>query len=197
MKRCPWCPEGDSLYQTYHDEEWGVPQRDGLRLFAMLNLEGAQAGLNWRTVLAKRPLYEEVFTRFIPEKIASWAPAQVEAALSNPGIIRNRRKVEAVVNNAQAVMTFFQGDLTRWATFIWGFVNDAPRQNNFTTMAEVPAQTQASEQMSRALKKVGFTFVGPTICYAYMQAVGLVNDHLVSCPRHAVVKKLGAAKLKV
>lgn len=183
--RCPWCPSDDPVYVAYHDEEWGVPLRDGRKLFAMLNLEGAQAGLSWRTVLHRRAGYDRVFEKFDPKKLAKWTAAKEAKALKDPGIIRNRLKVAGVVKNSRAVIEHFGGDGPAFSKFLWSFVGGEPLQNKISSMKQVPASTEISDRMSKELKKLGFTFVGSTICYAFMQAVGMVNDHYVTCPRHA------------
>lgn len=187
MQRCPWC-EGFELYRHYHDTEWGVPLRDDLALFELINLEGAQAGLSWSTVLKKRDSYRTAFDQFDPEKIARYDDRKVAELLANPGIVRNRLKVAATIGNAQAFLAL-QARGQAFGQFVWQFVNDQPLQHQRHSMSEVPAQTPESDAMSRALKKAGFKFVGSTICYAFMQASGMVNDHLVSCHRHAVLTK--------
>ncbi len=180
--RCAW-PGEDPLYCAYHDTEWGVPLHDERRLFEFLLLEGAQAGLSWITVLRKRARYREVFDGFDPELIARWDAGRQAALLSDPGIIRNRAKIEAAVGNARAWLGLREAGIDP-VRFLWDFVGGAPVQNVFRSLAEVPAQTAASRDMSRALKARGFKFVGPTICYALMQATGMVNDHTVDCFRH-------------
>jgi len=180
--RCPWClafPE----YVRYHDEEWGVPSRDEAHLFEMLILEGAQAGLSWATILKKREAYRIAFDGFDPDKMARYTQPRIEKLLQDPGIVRNRLKVQAAVTNAKAYLKLRdeQGGL---APYLWAFVDGEPVVNRFRSLSEVPAQTPVSEALSKDLKKRGFKFVGPTICYAYMQSVGLVNDHLISCPSH-------------
>ena len=187
MERCPWC-EGFDQYREYHDTEWGVPLRDSLRLFELLNLEGAQAGLSWSTVLKKRDNYRAAFDHFEPEKVASYDATKVAELLANPGIIRNRLKVAATIGNAKAYLALLANgqDFSR---FVWQFVDGKPIQHHRRTMAEIPAKTAASDAMSKALLKAGFKFVGSTICYAFMQASGMVNDHLVSCHRHAAVMR--------
>jgi DNA-3-methyladenine glycosylase I len=167
----------------YHDEEWGVPSHDEAHLFEMLILEGAQAGLSWATILKKREAYRAAFDGFDPEKMARYTPKKIEKLLADPGIVRNRLKVRAAVNNAQAYLTL-RDERGGLAPYLWDFVDGEPVVNRFRTLSEVPAQTPVSEAISRDLKKRGFRFVGPTICYAYMQSVGLVNDHLISCPSH-------------
>lgn len=181
MKRCHWCPPDDSLYCAYHDNEWGKPLRDGQKLFELLNLEGAQAGLSWRTVLGKRERYREVFSHFSIDVLLKWTDADVQRALGDPGIIRNRLKVNAVVRNARALQQHFNGDYQEFADFLWSFVDGKPIQNHFTKLSDYPAHTLISDRMSKELKKRDFTFVGTTICYAFMQSSGMVNDHGVDC----------------
>lgn len=181
--RCPWCL-GSARYRDYHDREWGVPARDSAHLFEMLILEGAQAGLSWSTILNKRENYRRAFHGFDPERMARYNARSIGRLLADPGIVRNRLKVEAAVGNARAWLDLRdrEGDV---AAFLWQFVDGRPVINHWRSMEEVPVTTPAAEAMSRALKQAGFRFVGPTICYAYMQSVGMVNDHLVSCYRHA------------
>ena len=178
---CPWCT-GFDLYRQYHDEEWGVPLRDERALFELLILEGAQAGLSWSTVLKKREHYRRVFDGFQPEIIAGYDEVKVAALLADHGIIRNRAKVAATIQNAKAFLAIKESGQS-FSETLWQFVDNTPIQNHWVNMGEVPA----SSAMSKALKKLGFKFVGPTICYAFMQAAGMVNDHLVSCPRHQEV----------
>jgi len=187
MQRCPWC-EGFDLYREYHDTEWGVPLRDDVALFELLNLEGAQAGLSWATVLKKRESYRLAFDHFDPVKIAQYDDRKVAELLANPGIIRNRLKVAATITNAKAYLALAQHG-QRFSDFVWQFVQGQPVQHHRQSMAEVPAKTEASDAMSKALQRAGFKFVGSTICYAFMQASGMVNDHLVSCPSHATVRQ--------
>lgn len=177
--RCGWCGE-DPLYIAYHDEEWGVPQHDDRRLFEKLVLEGAQAGLSWITVLRKREAYRRVFHGFDPVKVAAMTDAELETALQDPGIVRNRLKVLSARKNAHAFLAV-QREFGSFDTFLWSFVGGAPKVNHPRTLAEVPAVSPEAEALSRALKKRGFTFVGPTIMYAYLQSLGLVNDHLATC----------------
>jgi len=177
--RCPW-GTGDPLNLAYHDEEWGVPIHDDRRLFELLNLEGAQAGLAWITILRKRDAYRRAFDGWDPERIASYGPEDEARLLADPGIVRNRAKVRAAIGNARAYLAIDDFD-----RHLWSFVGGAPIQNRWTSMSEIPPETDASRALSRDLKKRGFSFVGPTIVYAFMQAAGLVNDHLVSCFRHA------------
>jgi len=187
MERCPWC-EGFDQYREYHDTEWGVPLRDSLRLFELLNLEGAQAGLSWSTVLKKRDNYRAAFDHFEPEKVASYDATKVAELLANPGIIRNRLKVAATIGNAKAYLALLANGQD-FSHFVWQFVDGKPIQHHRRTMAEIPPKTAASDAMSKALLKAGFKFVGSTICYAFMQASGMVNDHLVNCHRHAAVMR--------
>jgi len=189
MNRCNWCV-GDALYEQYHDEEWGVPARDDRVLFEFLILEGAQAGLSWRTILHKRDGYREAFDGFDAGKVARYRPARIEKLLRNPAIVRNRLKVESAVMNARAYLEICERHGS-FAAYIWQFVDHKPRQNRFRSLAKVPATTSQSDQMSKQLKKDGFRFVGSTICYAFMQATGMVNDHLVSCHRHEPCRQLG------
>ena len=183
---CPWCT-GFDLYRQYHDEEWGVPLRNDLALFELLNLEGAQAGLSWSTVLKKRDHYRLVFDNFQPEIIANYDESKVAALLADPGIIRNRAKVAATILNAKAYLAI-KASGQSFSVYLWRFVGNTAIQNKWSNMAEVPSSTPESIAMSKALLKAGFKFVGPTICYAFMQASGMVNDHLVSCPRHQAVQ---------
>ncbi len=180
--RCPW-PGDDPLYVAYHDEEWGVPVHDDRRLFAKLLLDGAQAGLSWLTILRKRDGYYRAFDDFDPEKIATYDDARIEALLRDPGIVRNRQKVRAFVRNARAYSRLTE-DEGSFSDFLWSFVGGGTIRNAWTSPDQLPAESDHSRAMSRALKERGFSFVGPTICYAFMQAVGMVNDHLVSCFRY-------------
>ncbi|MEY8711862.1 3-methyladenine DNA glycosylase [Mangrovibacter phragmitis] len=182
MQRCGWVTQ-DSLYIDYHDNEWGIPQKSGEKLFEMLCLEGQQAGLSWITVLKKRENYRAAFHQFNPQKVAEMQAEDVEKLLQNAGIIRHRGKIEAIITNARAWVAMEQNGES-FSDFIWGFVNHQPVINSPETLSGVPASTPVSEAMSKALKKRGFKFVGSTICYAFMQACGLVNDHVVSCACH-------------
>ena len=186
--RCPWATT-DPLYAPYHDEEWGVPLHDDRRLFEMLVLEGAQAGLSWLTILRRREGYRRAFDRFDPQAVARYGPSEVERLLADEGIIRNRLKIDSAINNARAYLGV-QEEFGSFDSYIWRFVDGRPAQNAWTTLEEVPAQTPLSNAMSKDLRKRGFTFVGPTICYAHMQATGMVNDHLVGCFRHRDVRLL-------
>jgi DNA-3-methyladenine glycosylase I len=188
MQRCPWC-EGFDLYRHYHDTEWGVPLRDDQALFELLILEGAQAGLSWSTVLKKRETYRIAFDHFSPENIAQYGDDKVAELLANPGIIRNRLKIAATIGNAKACLAL-KARGQSLSGFLWQFVDGQPIQNARHTMADVPVKTPVSDAMSKALLKAGFKFVGSTICYAFMQAAGMVNDHLVTCPRYAEVQAL-------
>lgn len=180
--RCAWGTSTDS-YVAYHDHEWGVPEHDARRLFEFVVLEGAQAGLSWLTILNKRAGYTRVFRDWDVEAIAGFTDADIDAALGDPGIVRNRAKVTAAVGNARAWL-----ELDDPATHLWSFVDGRPVQNSWATMGEVPVATPAAEAMSKDLKRRGFRFVGPTICYSLMQACGLVNDHVTECFRHAEVR---------
>lgn len=191
IPRCDWCGS-DPLYLAYHDLEWGVPVHDDRRLFEMLTLEGAQAGLSWLTILRKRDGYRQAFDNFDPERIARYSDADIQRLLGDAGIVRNRLKIASVVRNAQGVLTILE-DTGSLDAFLWQFVDHTPQQNAWRSLDQVPAQTAASDRMSKVLKKRGFGFVGSTICYAFMQAVGMVNDHVVGCCRHAEIARLGDA----
>ncbi len=186
MERCPWC-EGFDLYREYHDSEWGVPLHDDRALFELLILEGAQAGLSWATILKKRENYRRAFDGFDPSRIAHYDEGKFAALLADSGIVRNRAKVAAAIENAKAFLVL-TADGQSFSDFLWNFVDNAPIQNQWTSMAEVPAKTARSDAMSKALGRAGFKFVGSTICYAFMQSAGMVNDHLTTCPRHGEVK---------
>ncbi|OIP87479.1 MAG: DNA-3-methyladenine glycosylase [Rhodobacterales bacterium CG2_30_65_12] len=178
-ERCGWCGS-DPLYLAYHDEEWGVPEHDGRALWEKLVLDGFQAGLAWITVLRKREAFRTAFAGFEPEVIAGWGEAEVARLLANPGIIRHRGKIEATIGNAKAFLDL--GGAVAFSEKVWGYVDGKPIINSFASLAEVPAATALSEHISRDLRRAGFRFVGPTIVYAWMQACGLVNDHLAGCP---------------
>ena len=186
-KRCVWCGD-DPLYQQYHDREWGVPVYDDRELFEMLILEGAQAGLSWITVLKKRQRYREVFDDFSPEKIAGYRKPKITALLKDAGIIRNRLKIEATVSNAQAYLDILERHGS-FADFLWQVVDHQPRINRWRSLRQIPATTPQSDALSKQLKQAGFRFVGSTICYAFMQAVGMVNDHTTDCFRYPVLSK--------
>jgi len=187
-KRCGWCLSSE-LYIDYHDNEWGVPCYDTQGLFEMLNLEGAQAGLSWITILNKRENYRRLFSNFDAAKVARFNPAKIDKLVLDAGIVRHRQKIEAFVNNAKMVVAMEKKGES-FVDFLWSFVEYSIIQNKHKSMATVRASTDESTRMSKALKKSGFKFVGPTTCYAFMQASGMVNDHLVSCPHHSKVKKL-------
>jgi len=187
-ERCGWA-DSHSLYITYHDEEWGVPVHDDRRLFEMLVLEGAQAGLSWLTILRKRQAYGQAFDRFDMESVARFDECKIGQMLGDAGIVRNRRKIESAIHNARAVLAA-QQEFGSFDDFLWQFVGGRPRQNTWRAVADLPAQTAVSLAMSKALVRRGFRFVGPTICYALMQSVGMVNDHLVSCFRHRQVARM-------
>ena len=182
MPRCPWAKAEPNI--TYHDQEWGVPVHDDRMLFEFLILEGAQAGLSWSTILNKRENYRKAFSEFDPEKIARYGARDVQRLLHNEGIVRNRLKIAAAIGNAKAFRAVRQ-DFGTFDAYLWRFVGGKPIQNRWRKMADVPARTPESDAMSRDLLRRGFKFVGSTICYALMQATGMVNDHLVTCPRHA------------
>ncbi len=186
--RCEWSGN-NLLYIAYHDEEWGVPAHDDRHLFEMLLLEGAQAGLSWLTILKKRENYRKAFHSFDPEKVAAYSERDVQRLLSDSGIVRNRLKIEAAIKNARGIRKI-QEEYGTLAVFLWRYVDGTPRQNNWKSMAELPTRTPQSDAMSKDLKRRGFNFVGPTICYSFMQAIGMVNDHVVDCFRHAEVKQM-------
>lgn len=183
-KRCQWAPLDQPLYLAYHDEEWGAPVHDDVRLFEMLTLEGAQAGLSWSTILNKREGYRRAFAGFEPAKVARFTPREVDRLLQDPGIVRNRMKVESAVSNAARVVEL-QRDEGSLDAYLWSFVGGEPIVGRFRELGDIPAETAESTAMSRDLKKRGFRFVGPTVCYAFMQACGLVQDHVTSCFRYA------------
>jgi DNA-3-methyladenine glycosylase I len=180
--RCQWVGE-DPLYIQYHDQEWGKPVFDDQLLFAKLILDGAQAGLSWITILRKRDNYWKAFDQFDPDKIARYDDGKIKALMENPGIVRNRQKINAAINNAQCYLKI-QAELKSFSTFMWDFVDGKPILNKWTSMSQIPATSPESVAMSESLKKWGFSFVGPTICYAFMQAVGMVNDHTIDCFRY-------------
>ena len=181
-KRCPWC-EINELEVAYHDQEWGVPVHDDLRWFEFLILEGAQAGLSWDTILKKRDNYRKAFAGFDPRKVARFDGRMRAALMRNPGIVRNRLKIASAVTNAQAFLSV-QREFGSFDRYIWQFTGGKPKRNRWRAMRQVPAATPESDAMSKDLKRRGFRFVGSTICYAFMQATGMVNDHLISCFRH-------------
>ena len=184
--RCTWCGD-DPLYVNYHDTVWGRPEYDAQQLFEKLCLDGQQAGLSWITILRKQVGYKEAFADFQPALIAEFTEQDVERLMLNPGIVRNRLKINSVIRNAKAFLDYeAEHGEGSFSTLLWSFVGGMPKINAWQSMSDLPAQTPESEAMSKALKKLGFNFVGPTICYAFMQAVGMVNDHLVSCPSYQV-----------
>jgi DNA-3-methyladenine glycosylase I len=189
-KRCHWVDLSKPLYVAYHDEEWGVPVRDDRRMFEMLTLEGAQAGLSWYTVLSKRQNYRAAFDGFDPERIARYDRRHVERLLANPGIIRNRAKIEATIGNARAWLAL-QEQAGSFSDYLWRFVGGAPIQNRLRAPADYRATSPESDALSKDLKKRGFRFVGSTIVYAHMQATGMVNDHLLGCFRHRALSGRG------
>jgi DNA-3-methyladenine glycosylase I len=188
-QRCSWA-DASLLDVEYHDTEWGVPSRDDRHLFEMLILEGAQAGLSWTTILRKRVAYQEAYEGFDPARVAAFTARRQAQLLNNPGIVRNRLKVEAARKNARAVLEI-QDEYGSLADYLWGFVDGMVIQNRWHDGQQIPAQTPLSETMSKQLRKRGFSFVGPTICYAFMQAVGMVNDHVTGCFRHAALAQTG------
>ena len=186
-KRCEWVTE-DELYIEYHDKEWGVPLYDDQTLFEMLILEGAQAGLSWITILKRRQAYKKAYDNFNPEKMAEWTDKKIRDLLNNPDIIRNKLKINAARQNARAYLKVVE-EYGNFKDFIWSFVNNKPIINSWKSISEIPVSTKESEAMSKELKKRGFKFVGPTICYAYMQATGMVNDHITTCYRYKEITK--------
>jgi DNA-3-methyladenine glycosylase I len=186
-KRCEWSGS-DPLYLKYHDCEWGTPLHDDRGLFEFLVLDGAQAGLSWLTILRKRDNYRKAFHWFDPQKVARYSAADVRRLLADPGIVRNRLKIESAIRNARGVLAIAD-EFGSFDAFIWRFVDHQPRQNAWRSLTELPASTALSDRMSKELKRRGFSFAGSTICYAFMQAVGMVNDHVVGCFRHGELKK--------
>ncbi|MGB5230479.1 MAG: DNA-3-methyladenine glycosylase I [Desulfoprunum sp.] len=190
--RCPWCGS-DPLYRDYHDREWGVPVDDDRRLFEMLVLEGAQAGLSWLTILKKRERYRLAFAGFAIDRVAAFTDADRQHLITDAGIVRNRLKIDSAIRNARGVLAI-QEEFGSLAAYLWRFVDNRPLDNAWRTLAEIPARSGASDAMSRDLKQRGFNFVGSTICYALMQSVGMVNDHLVDCFRYEETREMGAAR---
>ncbi|MDR2633248.1 MAG: DNA-3-methyladenine glycosylase I [Treponema sp.] len=191
LVRCPWCGE-DPVYVAYHDQEWGQPLTDNQRLFEALILDGAQAGLSWITILKRRPAYRAAFDNMNPEKIAHYGEKDITRLMENPRIIRNKRKILSAIENARCFLAMMEGPLS-FSQWLWNWVEGEPLIHHFRTPGEVPASTDLSCTISKELKKRGFSFVGPTIIYAYMQAVGMVNDHLLSCFKHPLHGKARAA----
>jgi len=186
-KRCPWADSDDALLLEYHDKEWGVPAHEDRTLYEFLVLEGAQAGLNWTLILKKREDYRQAFGGFDPKKVAAFDERKVKQLLSEAGIVRNRLKVESAVSNARAFLAV-QNEFGSFDSYIWSFVGGKPIRNKWKRLAQIPASTSEAEAMSTDLKKRGFRFVGPTICYAFMQTVGMVNDHLLDCFRYSEIR---------
>lgn len=187
-KRCEWCGT-DPLYVAYHDDQWGVPVHDDRLLFEFLILEGAQAGLSWITILKKRENYRKAFHGFDYERIANYTEKDIKRLLADPGIVRNQLKIRSAIKNAQGAIRIIE-ELGSLDAYLWRWVDGIPQQNNWNSLAEVPANTDSSDMMSKDLQKRGFSFVGSTICYAFMQAVGMVNDHTTDCYRHEQIKQL-------
>ncbi len=179
MQRCPWCGN-DPLYIAYHDQEWGVPVRDDQKQFEFLVLESAQAGLSWITILRKREGYRTAYDNFDPEIIASYGEPKVQQLMQNPAIVRNERKIRASIQNAKSFL-LIQKEFGSFSNYLWGFIDNKPIINHWTDISQIPAKTMLSEQISKDMKQRGFSFLGPTILYAHMQATGLVNDHITSC----------------
>ena len=189
LDRCPW-PGTDPIYVAYHDEEWGVPERGDQALYEKLVLDGFQAGLSWITILRKREAFRRAFDGFAPETIARYSKKKVEALMQDQGIVRNRMKIEGAIASARAWLQIMETG-AGFSSFLWDFVDGKPIVNRYKKMTEIPAETERSRILSKELKAHGFKFCGPTIIYAFMQATGMVNDHLTSCPRHAACAKLG------
>ncbi|MCK5919709.1 MAG: DNA-3-methyladenine glycosylase I [Methylococcales bacterium] len=188
MNRCPWSTK-DPLYLNYHDQEWGVPNRDGRRLFEKIILEGAQSGLSWITILKKRENYRRLFDGFDPVKVAAYDENDVSRLMGDTGIIRNRAKINSAINNAKAFVEHFGDDEDAFSDFLWGFVDGNPIVNQRKSMEDLPPVSEISTMMSKELKKMGFSFIGPTTCYAMMQASGMVDDHIVTCFCHTSNRK--------
>ena len=189
LPRCPW-PKGDPIYVAYHDEEWGVPEFDDQALYEKLILDGFQAGLSWITILRKRENFRRAFDGFQPELIARYGPKKVAALMADAGIVRNRAKIEGAILSARAYLDVMERG-PGFSARLWDFLDGRPKTNRFRSVSQIPAQTELSQQISKELTRLGFKFVGPTIVYAFMQAVGMVNDHLVKCYRHAACRELG------
>ena len=189
LPRCPW-PKGDPIYVAYHDEEWGVPEFDDQALYEKLILDGFQAGLSWITILRKRENFRRAFDGFQPELIARYGPKKVAALMADTGIVRNRAKIEGAIVSARAYLDIMERG-PGFSARLWDFLDGRPKTNRFRSVSQIPAQTELSQQISKELTRLGFKFVGPTIVYAFMQAVGMVNDHLVKCDRHAACRELG------
>jgi DNA-3-methyladenine glycosylase I len=194
LRRCPW-PRQDPLYIAYHDTEWGVPEFDDRALFEKLLLDGFQAGLSWITILRKRDNFRRAFDGFEPKKIARYTPAKIERLMQDAGIVRNRMKIEGAVLSARAYLEIMEKE-QGFARLLWDFLDGEPKTNAFRSTKQIPAETSLSRQISKELKRRGFKFCGPTIIYAFMQAVGMVNDHLVTCHRHAALMHAAGKKLR-
>lgn len=194
-KRCDWVPENDALYRLYHDEEWGVPLHDDLKLFELLILEGAQAGLSWRTILYKRENFREAYDHFDPEKIANYDEFKVESLMNERGIIRNRLKINSVIQNAKSFIAVRE-EFGTFESYIWEFTGNKQILNEWNSLNEIPSRTPESDAISRDLLKRRFKFVGSTICYSFMQATGMVNDHMIKCFRHKEILELYKGKTK-
>jgi len=194
-KRCGWCGS-DPLYVEYHDNQWGVPIHDDTKLFEMLVLEGAQAGLNWLTILKKRENYRHAFNGFDIEAVARYSERDIRRLLADAGIVRNRLKLESTIRNARVILSL-QEQYGTFANFLWRYVDGEPQQNSWRSLDEVPTQTKISAQLSKDLKRSGCNFIGPTICYAFMQAIGMVNDHLINCFRHKEILERVEANIKL
>jgi len=188
QSRCPWCGE-DALYQHYHDTVWGRPVRDDQELFAKLCLDGQQAGLSWITILRKQKNYEAAYDQFDAQKIVHYGQTKIDQLMQDSGIVRNKLKVQSIIKNARGFLEIAESE-SSFSNFLWSFVEGKAKQNRWQTMSEIPVATPESEAMSKALKKKGFNFVGPTICYAFMQAVGMVNDHLIDCAQWQACSEL-------
>ena len=189
QERCVWCGS-DPLYIAYHDNTWGRPVADSLELFEKLCLDGQQAGLSWITILKKQQSYREAYQYFVPEIVAGWGDKEIEQLLTNTGIVRNKLKIKSIINNARAYLKLAEAGET-FSHYLWKYVDGKPIINSFAAMSEIPASTVLSKQLSKDLKKAGFNFVGETIVYAFMQAVGMVNDHVVSCPQYLQCSESG------
>ncbi len=194
-KRCAWAPEDNLLYKTYHDKEWGVPVYNDRKIFEFLVLESAQAGLSWITVLKKRENYRKAFKGFDPKKVAKFTKKDVNRLMKDAGIIRNKMKIEAAINNAKRFLEI-QNEYKTFSKYIWGFVGGKPIQNHLKTLKNMPALTPLSEELAKDLKKRGFKFLGPTVLYAHMQATGMVNDHTADCFRYKQINRLNKPRLK-
>ncbi len=188
-KRCSWCKEGNTLYENYHDREWGVPVYDDRKIFEFIVLESAQAGLSWEIILKKRDGYRKAFAKFDPKKVSKFNKKNINKLIKNPEIIRNRLKIEAAINNAKQFLRI-QKEFVSFSNYMWKFVGGKPKNNKIKNLRDIPAITKESETFSKDLKKRGFKFLGPTTCYAHMQAVGMVNDHTIDCFRYKEISRI-------